>query len=129
MTLQEKYIQKIWNTLAGKGDVKVTNKNGKDSYTFPCPFCRHLETTKGHVRDKKHTAILIPLKTEHSQCDYEYVFSCRRGYSPECRCSGLSGKKGGRSFLNFLIMLNPYLAEKYKAEKNGYSHLTFKKPF
>ena len=110
MTLTEKYIRKILPKLAGAGEVQIGDKDGMPTYSFPCPFCSHLTTSSGKLKERKRTAILLP----HQDCKYEYVFSCRRGYSPECKGSG---GKGGRNFLNFLIMLNPYLAEKYKFEK------------
>ena len=106
MTLEEKYIRKIVPRLSGRGEVKTKEMNGKTAYMFPCPFCSHLATSKGKVRDAKRTAILMP----RQDCEYVYTFKCARNYSPECR-------GGARGFLNFLIMFDPYLAEKYKFEK------------
>ena len=107
MTLQEKYIQKILPSLSGEGEVRLSTKNGGAAYMFPCPFCSHLRTTSGKVRSHKRTAILMP----HPNCKYEYIFNCTRGYSPEC-------KGEARGFHNFLIMYKPYLAERYKFERD-----------
>ena len=117
MTLQEKYLNKITSSLGNGRPIETKSMNGGTAYIFPCPFCSHIRTSSGKDKPFKKTAILSPL----TDCKYEYYFKCHRGYSPEC-------KGGPRNFLNFLIMYRPYLAEKYKAEKNDYSHLTFDKP-
>ena len=113
MTLQDKYIHMISSDL---GIVA-----GNNSYSFPCPFCKHLPTSTGKIKLRKRTACFIP----HKDCKYEYVFFCNRKGSNSCIGTG---KEGGMGFLNFLFMYKPYLAEKYKSEKNGYSDLTFNQP-
>ena len=112
MTITEKYIEKILPSLAGAGEVKTKQMNGRTAYTMPCPFCSHICTSQGKIRNTKHTAILMPREENNNV----YTFHCRRGYSPECKTSG--SKQGGRSFLNFLLMFKPRLAEKYKEEMN-----------
>lgn len=109
MTITEKYIQKILPSLKGQGEITTKEMNGGTAYMFPCPFCSHLQKPNKKYKEKYQTAILMP----REECKFVYTFHCRRGYSPECI---RSGGKGGRNFLNFLIMYKPYLAEKYKFE-------------
>ena len=102
MTLTEKYIQKISSDL---GVVSSGN-----SYSFPCPFCKHLPTTTGKIKLNKRTACFIPEKN----CKYEYNFYCQRKGSNDCRGDGTGG---GMGFLNFLYRYKPYLGERFKFEK------------
>ena len=112
MTITEKYIEKILPQLAGAGEVKTKPMNGRTAYMFPCVFCSHICTSKGVIRNTKQTAILMPREENNNV----YTFHCRRGYSQECKTT--KGISGGRSFLNFLLMFRPRLAERYKEEMN-----------
>lgn len=96
MNLDEKYLGKI----KFPNDTVKVHKNGKDAYAFPCPNCSSTKTQSGKLKPKKRTAILM-----YSQDSERYVFKCLR-----CKTSG--------NLLNFLLLHQPYLAEKYKAEKN-----------
>ena len=104
MTITEQYIEKIVPYLASAegAEVKITQKNGGNAYEFPCPFCSHLTTSSGKQKPKKKTAILSP----RYESKWVYFFSCRRGYSPECR-------GGARSFHNFLACYDQSLFHKY----------------
>ena len=79
--------------------LKITQFNGKDAYLFPCPFCSHYTHTQ-ESRQKK-TGRLLRVQGD------EWVFSCGRGYSSDCR-------GGVRSFYNFLLMLHPQLFREYQ---------------
>ena len=102
MTLTEKYIQKI------SSDLGILSRG--NSYSFACPFCKHIPTSTGKIKLTKKTACFIP----HKDCKYEYNFSCQRQGSNDCIGAG---KEGGMGFLNFLYRYKPYLAERYKFEK------------
>ena len=104
MTLQDRYIQKI------SSDLGVVE--GNNSYSFPCPFCKHLPTSTGKIKLQARKACFIP----HKDCQYEYVFYCSRKGSNTCTGEG---KSGGMGFLNFLFRYNPYLAEQYKSERRN----------
>ena len=102
MTITEKYINKIIPYLEGGVDRELIN--GLYSYNFCCPFCT-IYINSEEARKKK-SASLIPMKDS-----YDYKFICRRSGAPECR-----RRHGGRSFYNFLLMLNPGLHHQYKKE-------------
>tara|TARA_Y100001968_G_scaffold142329_1_gene130071 strand:+ start:114 stop:440 length:327 start_codon:yes stop_codon:yes gene_type:complete len=102
MTITEKYIDKIIPYI--EGDVERELINGLYAYKFACPFCSMFCNNK-HIRERK-CASLVPVKDS-----YEYKFICSRSGAPECR-----RRFGGRSFYNFLLMINPYLHHQYKKE-------------
>ena len=85
------------NILTGE-ELVPTTINGKDAYSFHCPFC----TCLVHSIDAKHrrTARLIRERAD------SWVFTCSRGFSVDC-------KGGVRSMHNFLLLLNPDLYREY----------------
>lgn len=83
--------------LTGEELVPAT-VNGKNAYSFHCPFCTclvHSEEAK-----RRRTARLI---REYAD---SWVFTCSRGFSVDC-------KGGVRSMHNFLLLLNPDLYREY----------------
>ena len=82
--------------------VEKTMVNGQPKWVFTCPFCGPLGRTEGK---KKHCkGALLWNSTQHS-----WVFHCAKGGSVQC-C-------GGKSFANFLSLLNPQLGEQYRQER------------
>ena len=86
------------NALNGE-EPELINLNGKDAYSFHCPFCHHwVRTPKAQ---SKRTAKFI------RETGDTWVFNCSRGFSRECR-------GGTRSMHNFLLFLNPGLYREYQ---------------
>lgn len=100
-SVNSQYLDAVIKYLSVLSDeqLQLTQFNGKDAYLFPCPFCTqyvHKSDTK-----KRKTGRLIRVRRD------EWVFSCGRGYSVDCR-------GGTRSFYNFLLMLHPQLHKEYQ---------------
>ena len=106
MSLDHSYITRYCDA--------IPTVNGK--YKVHCPNCRNIPTKKGKLKPDKRSAVLIPLE----KCNSKYVFHCSR-----CK---EEGRHSGMEFLPYLFLTNTAAAERYKAEKNGYSHLVFKEP-
>jgi len=86
------------NVLTGEELVR-TQVNGKDAYSFHCPFCTCW--VQSQEARKRRTAKFI---REYGD---SWVFTCSRGFSKEC-------KGGVRSMHNFLLLLNPDLHREYQ---------------
>ena len=85
------------NILTGE-ELVPTTINGKNAYSFHCPFCTclvHSEEAK-----QRRTARLIRERAD------SWGFTCSRGFSIDC-------KGGVRSMHNFLLLLNPDLYREY----------------
>ena len=82
--------------------VEKTMVNGQPKWVFACPFCGPLGRTEGKKKQRK--GALLWNDTQHS-----WVFHCAKGGSVQC-C-------GGKSFANFLSLLNPQLGEHYRQER------------
>ena len=102
MTITEKYISKILPYLDEEIETEIIN--GLVSYKFACPWCSMFCRAK--KTSKQKCASLTPIKGS-----FDYKFVCKRSGCPECR-----RRYGGRSFYNFLLMLNPSLHHQYKKE-------------
>ena len=102
MSLDQRYIQKYCRDA-------IHTTNGK--YKVTCPMCIDIPTKKGKLKPNKKSAVLIPLK----ECNSKYVFYCSR-------CNA-EGRGGGMDLLPYLYRTNVEVAERYKAEKNGYADL------
>ena len=76
--------------------------NGQPKWVFACPFCGPLGRTEGKRKHRK--GALLWNSAQHS-----WVFHCAKGGSVQC-C-------GGKSFANFLSLLNPVLGEQYRRER------------
>jgi len=72
---------------------------GMDAFEFHCPFCNHFVQSDKSKRNK--TAKLTNASGD------TWIFTCSRGFSPECR-------GGHKSFYNFLLLLHPDLHHEYK---------------
>ncbi len=101
MSVNSEYFQAVVHYLSvlGEEEPEKTRLNGKDAYVFPCPFCTQYVQTDQAKQNK--TGRLVRVK------DNSWVFSCRRGFSKECR-------GGVRSFHNFLAFLHPGLFREYQ---------------
>lgn len=101
MSVNTQYLQAVIHYLSVLGEEapEKTRLNGKDAYVFSCPFCSQYVHTDQAKQSK--TGRLVKVK------DNTWVFSCRRGFSKECR-------GGSRSFHNFLAFLHPGLLEDYQ---------------
>ena len=82
--------------------VEKTTASGHPKWEFACPFCGPLGRTEGKKKHRK--GALLWNSTQHS-----WVFHCAKGGSVQC-C-------GGKSFANFLSLLNPQLGEQYRQER------------
>jgi len=106
-TLNEKYLRKVLPYLHGLDGGECKEKifrNGLKGYEFPCPFCSDYQSKPKHKR--KRVAYLLPHKESFS-----WTFFCHRKQSNECFGDG-------KSFHNFLMMINPTLFKQYLKEKD-----------
>ena len=99
--IDEKYRSMILEYYLGNAAEKTT-ASGHPKWVFTCPFCGPLGCTEG--RKKQRKGALLWNSTQHS-----WVFHCAKGGSVQC-C-------GGKSFANFLSLLNPQLGEQYRQER------------
>ena len=76
--------------------------NGHPKWVFTCPFCGPLGQTEGKRKHRK--GALLWNSAQHS-----WVFHCAKGGSVQC-C-------GGKSFANFLSLLNPQLGDQYREQR------------
>ncbi len=102
MSLDQRYIQEYCRDA-------IHTKNGK--YKVTCPVCIDIATNKGKLKPNKKSAVLIPLE----KCKSKYVLYCSW-----CKDEG---RGSGMDLLPYLYLTNTEVAEKYKAEKNGYAEL------
>ena len=101
MSVNSDYLQVVLQYLSvlEEQDLEKIIHNGKETYLFACPFCsKYVRTDKAK---QKKTGRLVKVQ------DNTWVFSCRRGFSKECR-------GGVRSFHNFLLFLHPGLFREYQ---------------
>ena len=100
-SVNTQYLDAVVKYLSVLSDeqLQLTQFNGKDAYLFPCPFCtQYVHNTEAKQRK---TGRLIRVQRD------EWIFSCGRGFSSDCR-------GGSRSFYNFLLMLHPQLFQEYQ---------------
>ena len=76
--------------------------SGHSKWIFTCPFCGPLGRTEGRKKHRK--GALLWNSTQHS-----WVFHCAKGGSVQCAA--------GKSFANFLSLLNSELSEHYRQER------------
>ena len=81
---------------------QVMGSGGNSKWQFVCPFCGPLGRTEGKKKHRK--GALLCNSTQHS-----WVFHCAKGGSVQCAA--------GKSFANFLSLLNPQLGEQYRQER------------
>jgi len=100
-SVNAQYLDAVIKYLSVLSDeqLQLTQFNGKDAYLFSCPFC----TPYVHNPEAKQKRIGRLVRVQGD----EWIFSCGRGFS--CDCKG-----GARSFYNFLLMLHPQLFREYQ---------------
>ncbi len=100
MSRDQRFIDMVLPDLI---NVKSDYRGNTQKHSFACPFCADLITgeKKRESRKRHRVAAFMPTK----ECDYVYTFNCRR-----CNTS--------LNILQFLYRHRPYLAEKYKSDRN-----------
>ena len=101
MSVNSEYLEAVIKYLEvlEEQEMEKIVLNGKETYLFACPFCSKYVQTDQAKQNK--TGRLVKVQ------DNTWVFSCRRGFSKECR-------GGVRSFHNFLAFLHPGLFREYR---------------